>query len=311
MLALGEVQTTTLAHAAEASPAVAEQVLSLVRGERVRTLTRPISYAVSPDLFVGVDCRIPVGNATPVRVVGTVTGRVALTGGRVLQGSVGAWVVPGPTGNRRPWAHYLASPGIVETVARCTDPVGAADAHLAAARSSSTMGMGVYCNRLLAAVQQYQDLDGRPPFTTRRTTLRWVVHVDDGSTGERVEFAIEEDGLRTLRLTVPDPEHLTSAVVREELVALCEDVALHDWLLTSLLSLLERSRIGSDHPAAVVRRLRPAIEHLVHLWMPAARLSGPALGFWDKLERRPGMSRQWNTSVRRIRDQVALSGLLQ
>ena len=96
-------------------------------------------------------------------------------------------------------------------------------------------------------------------------------------------------------------------------VEFCEDLALHDWLLTTLLRMLERSRIGIDSRSDVVRALRPAVDHLLHLWMPAARGDEISAALWDRLERRPGLSRQWHASVDRIRDQIALStiGLLE
>jgi hypothetical protein len=71
--------------------------------------------------------------------------------------------------------------------------------------------------------------------------------------------------------------------------------------------MIERSRIGGESRAHTVERLRPAIDHLLHLWMPAARVSQDLLELWDYLERWPGFSRQWRVSVDRIRDQIAAS----
>src|SRR5207244_8635773 len=88
---------------------------------------------------------------------------------------------------------------------------------------------------------------------------------------------------------------------------LCEDLALHDWLLTAILQILDRSRIGALPRGEVVRRLAPAVDHLLHLWMPAARVDRSLLGVWESIERRPGFSRQWRASVDRVRDQVAVS----
>jgi hypothetical protein len=47
--------------------------------------------------------------------------------------------------------------------------------------------------------------------------------------------------------------------------------------------------------------------------MPGARGSETSAGLWERLERRPGLSRQWQMSVDRIRDQIALTtiGLLE
>jgi hypothetical protein len=48
------------------------------------------------------------------------------------------------------------------------------------------------------------------------------------------------------------------------------------------------------------------VEHLLHLWMPGARVDRSLAPLWDVLEREPGFTRQWRTLVRRIRDQLAL-----
>jgi hypothetical protein len=113
-------------------------------------------------------------------------------------------------------------------------------------------------------------------------------------------FRVESNALRTLELTVAYGDVLA-------VVELCEDLALHDWLLTTLLSLMEFSLTGPGDREQKVNRLRPAIDCLLHLWMPAARLDETVLPIWRDLERRPGFSRQWESSVNRIRDQVTLS----
>jgi hypothetical protein len=59
-------------------------------------------------------------------------------------------------------------------------------------------------------------------------------------------------------------------------VELCEDLALHDWLLTALLQLIEHSRHARNARPQLINRLQPAIDHLLHLWMPAA-ISGVIL----------------------------------
>ncbi|MFI6229667.1 SCO2521 family protein [Micromonospora echinospora] len=302
VLVLGEVQTAALRHSGSVPRELAEGVLALLAGERVRVSERPIGYAVSPHTFTGVDCRIAARSGARVRGVGTLMGRVCLTGGRVLQGSAVTRVEPVGGGHRRAWSHYLARPGVVEALGR-TDLPGTAAAHLAADRSSSTMGMGALCNRLLAEVQGSSLLDRRPPVRARRTVLRWAAMTDEEAQGVRVRFAVHEDGLRTVRLSL-------GPVAVADIVDLCEDLALHDWLLTALLSVVEQSRIGVDEPVQIIHRLRPAVDHLLHLWMPAARLGGFALSVWEGLDGRPGLSRQWDASVRRIRDQIAMAAAL-
>jgi hypothetical protein len=296
------VQTAALRHSGGVPRELAEGVLRLLAGERVRISERPISYAVSPQTFTGVDCRIAARSGARVRGVGTLTGRVCLTGGRVLQGSTSAQIESEVGGYRRPWSHYLAKLGVVETIGRADVP-GIAAAHLAADRSASTMGMGPLCNRLLPGVQGSSALDRRPPVRARRTVLRWAALIDENVEGARVRFSVREDGLRTVRLVVQQGSV-------PDIVDLCEDLAMHDWLLTALLSVIDQSQIGVEEPVQTVHRLRPAVDHLLHLWMPAARLDGFALSVWEGLEGRPGLSRQWDASVRRIRDQIAMAAAL-
>ncbi|MEO3777661.1 SCO2521 family protein [Micromonospora sp. B11E3] len=302
MLVLGEVQTTALRHSGDVPRELAESVLALLAGERVRVSERPIGYAVSPHTFTGVDCRIAARSGARVRGVGTLMGRVCLTGGRVLQSSAVVRVEPVGGGYRRAWSHYLARLGVVETLGR-TDLPGTAAAHLDADRRASTMGMGALCNRLLAEVQGSSLLDRRPPVRARRTVLRWAALTDEDVQAARVRLTVREDGLRSVRL-------LLGQAAVADVVALCEDLALHDWLLTALLSIIEQSQIGVGEPVQIIHRLRPAVDHLLHLWMPAARLDGFALSVWEGLEGRPGLSRQWDASVRRIRDQIAMAAAL-
>lgn len=301
MLILGEVQTAALRHAGGVPQGLAENALALIAGERVRVSERPISYAVSPKTFTGVDCGIRSSSGAEVRGVGTLMGRASLTGGRVLQSSAVARLDPVAGGYRRAWSHYLARLGVVEALGR-PDMPGTVAAHLAADRESSTMGMGAFCGRLLNEIQGSAVLDQKTPLRARRTVLRWAAMIKDG-TDVHVRFTVLEDGLRSVRLVLGPAEI-------DDIVDLFEDLALHDWLLTALLSVIEQSRIGVEQPAQSVVRLRPAVDHLLHLWMPAARLNGFALEAWQALEGRPGLSRQWDASVQRIRDQMAMAAAL-
>lgn len=94
------------------------------------------------------------------------------------------------------------------------------------------------------------------------------------------------------------------------MIELCEDLALHDWLLTTLLSIAEAAMSMATESVQRARRLQPAVEYLLPLWMPAARLDDAVLPVWHALERRPGFTRQWDLSVNRVRDQITLSAIL-
>lgn len=292
MLVLGEVHTGFLRNSTSVSSDRAARVLSLVAGERVRRSERPLPYAVSPDSLRGVDCRLVGASGARHRTIGTVVSRAAITGGHVLQGSAYARVVSSQVDRRLPWPHYLARTGVVETLGK-VDRFDVADSFLSEAHPPESLDLGAICTEVMHTVQASAELDQKTPLRTARTKLRWVAFTD-GEAGQ-VHFSIEERGLRTLRLTAGDRD--VSAIAEA-----CADVALHDWLLTCLHSLIETSDIGAVPRTQVVRRFGPAIDHLLHLWMPAARVDR---GVWEAVDRRPGMTRQWVASVNRIRDQIA------
>lgn len=292
MLILGEVHTGFLRNSTSVPSDRTARVLSLAAGERVRRSERPLPYAVSPDRLRGVDCRLVGASGARHRAIGTVVAQAAITGGHVLQGTAHTRVVSSQVDRRLSWPHYLANPGEVEVLGK-VDRVDVADSFLSEAYPAESLDLGAICTEVMHAVQASAELDQKTPLHTARTKLRWVAFTDDDA-GE-VHFSIEERDLRTLRLT--GVTRSVSAVAEA-----CADVALHDWLLTCLHSLIERSDIGAVPRSQVVRRFGPAIDHLLHLWMPAARVERSV---WEAVDRRPGMTRQWVASVNRIRDQVA------
>jgi hypothetical protein len=305
MLLLGEVHTGLLQHSTSLPSPLCRHILGLVHGEPVRQFERPIAYAVSPDLLAGVDCHLPTSSGAKVRAIGTVIHRAALIGGHVLQGSTVARVTTGEAGRRLPWPHYLARPGAIETIGTA-DQDDLLPGFLAAQPAGARLDLGAIAGRVMDAVQASPELDRNPPVRMPRVRLRWVAVVPDRSgsadSQEAAAFSIEGARLRTLRLGCHP--HQMDAVVR-----LCEDIALHDWLLTALVDIVERSRIGTGSRWHTINRLRPAIDHVLHLWMPGARVEPAVVGLWDSLERHPGFSRQWLALVSRIRDQVALATL--
>lgn len=303
MLALGEVHTGLLRNHASVTERITTEVLSLLLGERVRRSERPIMHAVSPDLITGVDCRLATLSDARVRGIGTAVSRAAITGGHVLQGSTYARVMKGDADRRLPWSHYLSRPGIIETLGK-TDRADLAEGFLAVKQASVSLNLGAISDRVMDMVQRSSGLDGTPPFRMARIRLRWAILVDAAQpTPSQATFTIDSPTVRTLRLTVL--EHDLHAAIE-----LCEDLALHDWLLTALLQLIERSRIGSSPRPEVVGRLSPAIDYLLHLWMPEARLDKSMLPLWRSLEQQPAFTKQWEASVSRIRDQVILSTIV-
>lgn len=301
MLTLGEVHTGLLQNSTSVPQATSLRLLALVLGERVRHSSRPIAYAVSPERLTGVDCRLPTVSKARVRGVGTVVSRAAITGGHVLQGSTFTRVVKGEADRRLPWSHYMSRPGVVETIGKA-DQQDLADGFVETKPALPNLDLGAISDRVMDEVQVAEGLDRRPPFRMARTRLRWVVAHTSPGRHSRIRFSIDNDTLRTIavEIDVDDPRAVA---------AFCEDLALHDWLLTTLLDIVERSRIGDGSRDRVIDRLRPAIDYLLHLWMPAARVDQAVLPLWESLERRPGFTKQWQALVNRIRDQVAVSAV--
>jgi hypothetical protein len=295
---MGEIHTGLLHHSVAVSGNVAAQLLDTGVGEGVRRFDRPLPYALSPDQLTGVDCPLPSAGGK-VRAIGTAVSRTVLTGGHVLQGSAYLSVAPGVAGRRMPWSHYLARPGVVESLHHTT-PAQLATGFLRGA-GDGELDLGAIGARAMDSVQDSADLDHRAAFRSTRTRLRWVLD-PPGATRPVVRFTVVDATTRTLRLPTLDAPLAEHAAV-------CEDVALHDWLLTTLLALVERSRIGVESRAAVVDRLRPAVDFLLHLWLPAARVESALAQVWQAVEQRPGFSRQWQVNVDRVRDQLALAAL--
>jgi hypothetical protein len=300
MLLLGEVHTGLLQNSTSVSQPGCARLLMLVLGEQVRCSTRPIAHALSPEILTGVDCQLATGSGARLRGIGTVVSRAAITGGHVLQGSTYVRITKAGVERRLPWSHYLSNPGVVETIGKAglNDLVTGLGP---AKPAPPSLDLGAVSGRLMDAVQSSPELDRRAPFRMTRTKLRWVAVREASDAGSaKVHFAIENDTLRTMHLTVDTDDVLAIA-------GLCEDLALHEWLLTTLLAMIEASRIGDVSESHVVSRLRPAIDYLLHLWMPTARLEQSIVPLWESLERKPGFTRQWQTMVDRIRDQIALA----
>jgi hypothetical protein len=300
VLVFGEIHTGLLQHSVALSPALCEEILTLIRGDRVRRFERPIAHAVSPETLVGVDCGLAVSQGR-ARAVGTVTCRTSVTGGSLVQGSATVRVTQSSAGRRLPWSHYLARPGQLELIGKA-DTTDLAERFTAPAAPRRTLDLGAISARAVDAVQGSPWLDRRPPLRAARTRLRWAATVSDGEPAGLLRFRMEDVALRTALLTVP-------AADIASVMEFCADLALHDWLLTTVLRVLERSRIGTGSRSEVVRVLRPAVDHLLHLWMPAARGDETSAALWASLERRPGLGRQWRSSERRIRDQLIVSNI--
>ncbi|HET8660482.1 MAG TPA: SCO2521 family protein [Micromonosporaceae bacterium] len=299
VLIIGEVRTGMLHHSTAVSPDAASRLLAFVESAPVCRVDRPIAYAISPDVVTGVDCDLPCTTGAKARGVGTIISRVVVTGGRVIQGSAFAEIRPGVAGRRLPWFHYLARPGVVELLSRVETEHLAAGFLSADPARPELLDLGGIGGRAMDGVQASPALDHRPVLKSSRTCLRWTV--ETSTKARSISLAIHGDWLRTVRLRVPQLG--VSAVA-----GLCEDLALHDWLLTTLLTQVAWARVGTGPRSDVVRRLQPAIDSLFHLWMPAARVDPQLTDLWAALDRQPGgLTHQWRATVDRVRDQLALA----
>lgn len=301
VLTMGEVHTGLLQHSVAVSTDFADQLLMPARGLRVRRADRPMSYAISPDVVTGVDCELAASTGAKVRGIGTVVSRVVLTGGHVVQGSAFVQVSRGTAGRRLPWSDYMARPGAVETLGKVdAAPLATGFFELNLNSTDPWLDLGAIAVRAMDRIQTSHLIDHRSALKTSRTRLRWVAEPAESS--RSISFTVRDGALRTVRLRIAD-------VDKEDLASLCEDLALHDWLLTTLLSSVDRARIGTTPRSAVVGRLEPALDHLIHLWMPVARVDPTLVDLWHSLDRRTGLSRQWQAMVDRIRDQVNLANV--
>ncbi|WP_092556580.1 SCO2521 family protein [Actinoplanes derwentensis] len=303
MLVVGEVHTGLLRGRDPMSAREAASLVDLVAGEPVLRLERPRSYVRSPERPVGVDC--PLGAPAParqVRGIGTVLQRAAITGGHIVQGTAWTTLTRATGSARQPWSHYLARLGVIEAVGR-VQPTELTEAFAAPDRAAGALDLGGIAALASDLVQSAVPAGGRSRERLRlpRTRLRFVV--EQGDTAGPPSFAVHDDQLRIMRVTLPAeaPPRL--------LVAFGEDLALHDWLLTSVIGIVDRAAIGALPRDESLGRLRPAVDYLLHLWLPAGRGGELAGQLWETLERRAAFTRQWALLRDRIRDQFAVGAV--
>lgn len=226
--------------------------------------------------------------------------RAALTEGRVLQSTAYFCAPASGPDRRQPWGYYLVRPGFLIPVGRL--PGKAVTEGFLSANRPGELDVGSIAESLLARIsRQHRILDQDAPFTTADTSLRWTAVAAEGEETSFV-FTKADDGLRMVELRLPRGTAPGAAV------GLCEDLALHDWLLTTVSDKLDGLRTGSDD-RTVLKVLRPLVDHLLHLWMPRARVDRTLHAAWEDLEKSPGYSRQWGTLAQRIRDQLALHAI--
>ena len=295
-LTIGEVHTALLLNSTAVPTDTAAELLSIVPGGSARTRQRPIRYAWSSEILTGVDCSAPLTERREVRIVGTPATHLSLTGGHIIQAGTHATFRHDKTGRRRPWAHYLAQPGTLEVLGKASE-ASLATGFLRGPATESSLDLGAVSMRALDAIQRSEQLDRNPPFRSRRTRLRWSAETSDGE--QEATFTLGADGLRTLRLRAAEPNP-------QALANFCADLALHDWLLSTLLDIVDRAFARSRPTPELIGMLRPGIDHLIPAWLPATNESRTLGAIWQELDLRAGFSLQWQKTVERIRDQLSV-----
>jgi hypothetical protein len=189
---------------------------------------------------------------------------------------------------------------MIEVISRA-DAADLAAGYLADTSPTCTLDLGSVCGQLIGQVQMCPQLDHVTYVRSRVTRVCWVAQVGESDIPV-AQILTKDDVVRTVNLTMP--ENLLGLAAQ-----FCEDFALHDWLLTTLGQVIEqadRAKIAGREPIEI---LSPAVERLLHLWMPGACVDPAMRTLWDALERRPGFSLQWNAQVARIRDWIRLRTL--
>ncbi|MBV8539196.1 MAG: hypothetical protein JO266_00395 [Acidobacteria bacterium] len=300
MLILGEIRTCLLNNSGPLPRVAVIELLGLKPGQQVLIASRPISRSVSPDLVVGVDCKLATEPSTKARGIGTVASHAVVTGGLILQASAQTRLVRSETSHRRAWSHYVGRHGVIEVISKA-DTAQLALGHRSGAAVGTELDLGAISEHLLGVVQMRPQLNYQACIRSRPTRMRWSATAGDQDE-LAVKLHVDSDVLRTVEVTMP----VGQLSFAEQF---CEDLALHDWLITTLGNVIEQA----DRDAAVgvdpIKIFTPVAERLVHLWMPGAHVNPVMRPLWDTLERRPGFSLQWNTQVARIRDKIALRTL--
>lgn len=302
LIRLGEVHTCLLPGEEALGRAATADLLALVPGRQVVSRERPIPLTVSPAKAVGVDCLLPSAGGPSLRGVGTVSTNAIVTGGRVLQSSANMRLVPAEAANRQTWTHYLSRTGVVEVLSKIPDTSRAQRAviggFLEGAREQQHLDLASITARLLSAVRMDPRLDPLPPLRAATTRLRWTATLADQE--PLVAFRLLGPTERAVEIQVRGESELA------QVARFCEEVALHDWLLTTLTELIEES---TSHPLlgdAAVGLLSALTVHLVHLWMPSAHTPPGLRSLWAGLESDPGFSRQWAAGTGQLRDRLAV-----
>lgn len=303
LVVLGEIHTCLLPSQHVLDTAASIELLSAVqRGLTVTSRERPMPLVISPNRYEGVDCDLIPLSGKHIHVIGTVASRTVVIGGRVLQGSSQTRVMRSP--ERQAWSYYLSRPGTVDAVSRLGNEPAArlADGHLRA-HGDEKLDLTSISQRMSTFARVDPRLDQKMPFRAGTTRLRWAVEVGAEPTQlPRFAFHLAGTTLRTVRLTLGTED--VAAAQR-----FCEDLAVHDWLLTTIGQVADRAGRNDHDTDTLLDQLVPLLDQLVPLWMPGAHTAPGLRRLWTDLESDPGFTRQWTARVGQLRDRMTTATL--
>ncbi|WP_194819751.1 SCO2521 family protein [Nocardia sp. XZ_19_385] len=301
LVVLGEIRTCLLPHSTALDGEATDELLALVPGASVRRRERPGPLAFSPSKAIGVDCHLAWGSTDSVRIVGTVASTAVLVGGRLSQMSSHTTVVRAPQRKRQPWSHYTSQIGVTEVIGKLPIPPDADQELIAGYRtapSPTTLDLSSVCARQLGDLHRSPQLDQRPPLRAPTTRLRWTAQIG-GNAGPAVSFRVEEELTRTANVIVRAPDEIPDAL------RFCQDVAVHDWLLTVIdAKVLAAEGLSHGQQVAV---LAPILEHLAHLWMPGAHVPSTMRSQWRDLQAEANFTKQWTTRVEQVERRIEVA----
>ncbi|MEU8894850.1 SCO2521 family protein [Nocardia sp. NPDC048505] len=301
LVMLGEIRTCLLPNSTTLDGEATRDLLALVPGATVRRRERPGPLAFSPRRAIGVDCHLPWGATDSARVVGTVASMAVLVGGRLSQTSVHTIVVRAPQKKRRPWSHYLTQVGVIEAIG-ALPPRAVVDEELVTGHFTASglhmLDLSSICARHMDDLRLSRQLDQRPPLRAPTTQLRWTAQIG-GRTGPAVSFRVADDLTRTANVIVRVPGELPDAL------RFCQDLAVHDWLLTVIDAKVQAAEAFSDGRQVAI--LAPVLEHLAHLWMPGAHVPGTVRSLWRDLQAEANFSKQWTSRVEQVQRRIEVA----
>jgi hypothetical protein len=178
---------------------------------------------------------------------------------------------------------------------RAAAPTDLAEGFLKARTGPAVLDLGGAGGQVIDMVHSRPDLhDKHVRLLTQPLTLRWTALVRHDAGQPSMDFLRFHDG-RVHISAVTGAEHVAG------LVRFCEDVALHQWLLSTITDVLRGAASGDD-----LDDLGPALEYLGHLWSPGESGDDDLAYLWQSIEERYHLTRGWQNQLGRVRDQVLL-----